>query len=149
MKIPADHAVYEAAVPFHDCDPLGIVWHGHYYKYLEIARTELLKRYRLDVPDFIDLGYRLLMIETRCRHAFPLEYGDKFQVKSWIIEHDMRLHIGYEVLNLSHGGRRSAKAWTTLVCTDVAGTMLFEVPRPVQERIERIEQVQRGGSVDD
>ena len=33
----------ELEVPLHDVDVLGIVWHGHYYKYLEAARTALLQ----------------------------------------------------------------------------------------------------------
>ena len=32
----------ELEVPFHDIDGMGIVWHGHYFKYLEIARTKLV-----------------------------------------------------------------------------------------------------------
>ncbi len=28
----------EVRVPFHDVDPAGIAWHGHYFKYLELAR---------------------------------------------------------------------------------------------------------------
>ncbi len=26
-------------IPFHDVDLMGIVWHGHYAKYLEVARA--------------------------------------------------------------------------------------------------------------
>lgn len=134
MKIPADAAVYEACVPFHDCDPLGIVWHGHYYKYLEHARTVLLSRHGLDVPDFLEMRHRLLVIETRCRHAFPLSYGERFRVHAWFIDTDMRLNVGYEVKNLTQG-RRSARAWTVLVVTDSQGNMLLETPREIRRRI--------------
>lgn len=134
MKIPAGAAVYEGAVPFHDCDPLGIVWHGHYYKYLEHARTKLLARHRLDVPDFLSMGHRLLMIETRCRYAFPLRYGERYAVHAWFIDTDMRLHVGYEVRNLTHD-RRAARAWTVLVVTDAEGNMLLETPREIRRRI--------------
>ena len=34
----------ELEVPFHDIDGLGIVWHGNYFKYFELARTELCPR---------------------------------------------------------------------------------------------------------
>lgn len=135
MKIPKDHVVYEATVPFHDCDPLAIVWHGHYYKYLELARTELLARYGLDMPDFVELRRRLVVIESRCRHAFPLRYGERFRVKAWIVDYDMRIHIAYEIWNVTHD-RRSAKGWTTLVVTDLEGNMLLETPPEVRSRIE-------------
>ena len=31
-------------IPFHDVDVIGVVWHGHYFKYLEIARCALLEK---------------------------------------------------------------------------------------------------------
>lgn len=135
MKPPRESIVYEGTVPFHDCDPLAIVWHGHYYKYLEIARTKLLAGYRLDVPDFIALGHALVVIESRCRYAWPLRYGERFVVEAWLVDWDMRLQVAYEIRNLD-AGRRSAKAWTTLVCTDADRNMLLETPAPIRERIE-------------
>jgi len=128
--------VYTGEVPFHDCDPLRIVWHGHYYKYLELARTALMRRHGLDVADFIDLGHGLLVIESRCRYAFPLRYGDRYRVRAGFIDWEQRIHIGYEVWNATHD-RRSAKAWTTLVATDGEGVMLLETPALVRARIER------------
>ena len=34
----------EISPAFHDLDPMNIVWHGHYIKYLELARCALLAR---------------------------------------------------------------------------------------------------------
>lgn len=136
MKVPADACVYRGLVPFHDCDPLGIVWHGNYYRYLEQARTVLLQGYELDVGDFVELDLRLVMIETRCRYAFPLRYGDEFTVKSWLIDFEQRLHVGYQIWNDTRD-RRAARAWTTLVATDARGNMHLETPAPMVDRIRR------------
>lgn len=136
MKIP-DHAiVHEGVVPFHDCDPLGIVWHGNYYKYLEIARTKLLGQVDLDVEDFRRMGYGLLVIETRCRHAYPLRFGERYRVRAFCIDYEQRLHLGYQVDNLD-AERRAARAWTTLVTTR-NGVMLLETPHEIQKQIRRI-----------
>ena len=35
---------YEFVVPFFDVDSMRIVWHGHYCKYLELARCKLLDK---------------------------------------------------------------------------------------------------------
>jgi len=134
VKIPADATVYEGVVAFHDCDPLGIVWHGNYYRYLEHARTALLSRYRLDVQDFVDMDRRLLMIETRCRHASPLRYGDRFRVSAWFIDTEMRINVGYQIHRVEDG-RRVARAWTVLVVTDHDFNMSLETPDEVQRRI--------------
>lgn len=131
-QLPPD-AVYEQRVPFHDCDPLRIVWHGHYYKYLECARTVLFQRHRLDVSDFMDLGLAMLMIETRCRHSAPLRYNDSFRVDVRFDDVEQRLRLSYEIHNLTTG-RRAARAWTTLVATR-QGEMLLATPQEILDRI--------------
>ncbi|VEB42441.1 acyl-CoA thioester hydrolase, YbgC/YbaW family [Chromobacterium violaceum] len=37
--------VIELEPAFHDLDPMDVVWHGNYVKYLEIARCALLERF--------------------------------------------------------------------------------------------------------
>ena len=46
--------VYEARlkVPFHDADPMQVVWHGNYIKYFEIARDGLLDEAGVDLQSF-------------------------------------------------------------------------------------------------
>ena len=36
------HVDTEVLVPFFDVDSMLVVWHGHYVKYLEVARCALL-----------------------------------------------------------------------------------------------------------
>ncbi|HJK93898.1 MAG TPA: acyl-CoA thioesterase [Polyangiaceae bacterium LLY-WYZ-15_(1-7)] len=133
MKKTGPTAVYEQRVPFHDCDPLRIVWHGHYYKYLEIARTLLFEERGMDMAFFREHGLHMVVIESRCRYAFPLRYGETLQVEAWFKDVEQRLLVAYEIRNLTHG-RRAARAWTTLVAMrDEA--MLMETPREMLERI--------------
>ena len=124
----------ELEVPFHDVDPLHVVWHGHYYKYMEIARTQLLRALGLDGPDMLELGYALFVIESRCRYAFPLRYGEKFRVTAEIVDVDNRINIAYEIFNLTKG-RRAARGKTALVTTDMRGNMFLETPEPVRRKL--------------
>jgi acyl-CoA thioester hydrolase len=32
-------------VRYHDCDAMGIVYHGHYAKFFEIGRTEAMRKH--------------------------------------------------------------------------------------------------------
>ena len=124
----------ELEVPFHDVDPLHVVWHGHYYKYMEIARTHLLRAHGLDGQDMLALGYTLFVIESRCRYAFPLRYGDKFRVTAEIVDIDNRINIAYEIFNLTQN-RRSAKGKTALVTTDMEGNMFLETPALLRSKL--------------
>src|SRR5690606_75173 len=72
----------ELEVPFHDVDALRIVWHGHYLKYFEIARTALLRARGLDAGDLVGARYQLVVVESHCRHGAPLRYGDRIRVSA-------------------------------------------------------------------
>lgn len=124
----------ELEVPFHDVDALKVVWHGHYYKYLEIARTELMRSRGLDGSDFMELGIGLVVIESRCRYVSPLRYGDRFQVAAWFRDLKFRIMVGYEVINLT-SNFRVARAHTSLVTTTLDGTMYHRTPDSVLERL--------------
>jgi acyl-CoA thioester hydrolase len=117
----------ELEVPFHDVDALHVVWHGHYYKYFELARTKLLRGLGLDQGELIGPRYRFLVVESRCRYAFPLRYGERARVTAWLRDVRNRVLVAYEVTNLSHG-RRAARGHTALATLDREGRLLLETP---------------------
>ncbi len=124
----------EFEVPFHDVDALRVVWHGHYYKYLELARTRLLRSRKLDVADFSGLPVRVIMVESACRYVSPLHYADRVRISAWFRDVRNRICIDYEVTNLTRG-RRAARARTILASTDLQGRLLLRTPEVILERI--------------
>lgn len=131
----------ELDVPFHDVDAGRRVWHGHYYRYFELARTALLRASDLDIGDSSPLGtgaggkgYEFVVIESRCRHAAPLRYGDRFRVSAWFRDHERRVMIGYEIWNLTTE-TRSARGHTALVTLDATGGLLQKTPDEILKRI--------------
>jgi len=121
-------------IPFHDVDALQIVWHGHYYKYFELARTALLRSCKLDGPEVHDLGHGMLVIESQCRHVAPLAYGDQIRITAWLADVIHRVHIRYEIQNLTQS-RRAARGHTTLVATTRNGEMLHRTPQGILDRL--------------
>jgi acyl-CoA thioester hydrolase len=124
----------ELEIPFHDVDLLGVAWHGHYPKYLELARTALLRARRLDADDLRALGFRLVVVESHLRHLAPLRYGDRARVSAWLVEVESRLRIDYQVVHLAQG-RPVALGSTLLVTTLPGGELCLETPAPVLERL--------------
>jgi acyl-CoA thioester hydrolase len=129
---PPSHAVsIDVEVPFHDVDALRVVWHGHYLKYFEVARTALFRSKGLDATRFQDLGFALVVMESRCRHVYPLRMGDLARVSAWLKDVDHRIHVAYEVFNVT-AGRRAAHGHTHLVTLDPDGTLRLETPAPLR-----------------
>ena len=135
MTVPPDAVSVELLVPFHDVDGLHVVWHGHYVKYLEIARQELLRRKRLDIPDLETLGVRMMVAQTHLKHGAPLLYSDRFRVSTWLTDYKVRFEFQFEVFNLT-AGRRAATARSVLVVVRDDGELCFRVPDEMVRRIE-------------
>ena len=134
MKRPAHARTVELHVPFHDCDPLGIVWHGHYLKYLEIARCDLFKSLALDVADLIELEIRMVVSEVRCRYTAPLRYGDHVKITAWFSETTPLLKVSYDVENVTTQ-RRCVRGFTRLALASKEGRLFDSLPEPVRRRI--------------
>jgi acyl-CoA thioester hydrolase len=124
----------ELSVPFHDCDPLFVVWHGRYFQYLEIARSALFAKYSLDVEHVRALNYRMYVTDARCRYLFPLTYNDRVRVTARFTATSPLLRVAYEVFNLT-ASRKAARAVTAMATTDVHGKLLTQTPDDVLARL--------------
>ncbi len=131
---PAAEARVEMTVPFHDCDPLAIAWHGRYFEYFELARTELFSGFGLDVPDIRALGYRMYVVDVRCRYTHPLRYGDRVEVTARLKASRPLIRVVYAVRNLTES-RASARGFCVLATTDSAGALFYETPDAIFDRL--------------
>jgi acyl-CoA thioester hydrolase len=135
MTRPSHAVSVTLEIPFHDCDPLFVAWHGRYFEYLEAGRQRLLAACSLDVPDLVKLGLRLFVTDARCRYMHPVTYGDRVTVTAWFADVVTPLiKVVYDVFNDTRG-RRSARAHTLLAVTDAEGSLLTDLPPEVRARL--------------
>lgn len=124
----------EIEVPFHDVDLMGIVWHGHYVKYFEIARCALLEKYNYNYTQMKASGYAWPVIDVRVRYPSSARFGDAIVVNASISEWESRLKVDYEIRN--RDGQRLTRGYTIQVAVDMAsGEMCFESPPVLFERL--------------
>jgi acyl-CoA thioester hydrolase len=115
-------------IPFHDVDAVGVAWHGHYVKYLEIARCALLDKIDYNYPQMKASGYAWPVIDLRIRYPQPLYFQQKVRVKAWLVEWENRLKVSYLIEDLETG-QRLTKAYTVQVAIDMeSGEMLYVSP---------------------
>ena len=116
-------------VPFHDLDGLKIVWHGHYYKYFEMARTLLLRRIGFDWPQMERSGYVWPVIETHCRYSAPIRYGMKVRVLARLTDVEHRIKFDY-VITGAQDGRKLAYGHTVQAAVNAkTGELCLMTPR--------------------
>ena len=84
-------------VPFHDLDPVGIVWHGNYAKYFEIARCELLQSFDYNYDAMLRSGFGWPIIDLHLRYIRAARFGETLKVEAVLREWEHRLKIDYRV----------------------------------------------------
>ncbi len=68
----------ELTIPFHDLDPLQIVWHGNYLKYFDRARFALFKSLDVDLYELsVKTDYIFPVTKTFTKHIIPLRHNEK------------------------------------------------------------------------
>ncbi|AUA57292.1 acyl-CoA thioesterase YbgC [Achromobacter spanius] len=98
-------AEIDIRVPFFDVDSLNVVWHGHYVKYLEQARCELLDRLGHNYDAMRASGYAWPVIDLHLRYAQPAQFGQRLTVRAELVEWENRLKINYLILDAATGQR--------------------------------------------
>jgi acyl-CoA thioester hydrolase len=126
----------EIQVQFFDLDPMEVVWHGHYVKYLEIARGALLDSIDYNYPQMRESGYLWPVIELQLRYVASARFGERLKLRAEIVEWENRLKIDYLISEAS-SGKRLTRASTIQVAVEIAtGEMCFASPAVLFERLK-------------
>jgi acyl-CoA thioester hydrolase len=128
-------ATVETLVAFHDVDLAGVVWHGHYLKYLENARWALMARLDFGLDAMIASGYAWPVVEAHVKYVRAARFGDRLTVQASLVEWQNRLAVNYLVTHAATT-ERVARARTVQVAIEVAtGTLQFATPAVLLERV--------------
>ncbi len=121
-------AEVEMEVQFYDLDPMQIVWHGNYVKYLEVARCALLDSIGYNYPQMRDSGYSWPVIDMNLRYIAAAVFGQRLRLRADLVEWENRLKIDYLITDAATG-KRLNRGSTTQVAVDLAtGEMCFASP---------------------
>ncbi|MGO1692868.1 MAG: acyl-CoA thioesterase [Marinobacter sp.] len=133
------YADAQVKIPFHDIDIMEIAWHGHYVKYFEIARCELLEKLDYDHLRMRDSGYAWPVIDMHIRYAKPASYNQVLNVRAVLKEWEHRLKIDY-IITDPVSGKRLTRGHTVQVAVNMSdGEMCFASPQVLLDKVADIE----------
>lgn len=139
------HVDSEVLVPFFDVDSMDVVWHGHYVKYLEVARCALLDRLGHNYMDMRAEGYVWPVIDLQLRYVRAARFGQRLRVRADLVEWQNRLKVNYLVSD-ADSGQRMTRASTVQVAVRIAdGEMQLASP---QSFVDAVERCNSGGHAD-
>ena len=131
-----EHVAEIALSPaFHDVDAMGVVWHGHYLKYIELARCALLQSFDYDYPQMRDSGFIWPVVDMRTKYVRPAHYGQRLSVRAELTEWELRMRIDYTISD-ADSGEVITRAHTIQVAVEIAsGEMCYATPEVFRHRL--------------
>ena len=128
-------AAIELTIPFHDLDPVNIVWHGNYAKYFELARCELLEQFNYNYDEMRKSGYIWPIIDLHVRYIKPLQFKQRIKVQATLKEWEYRLKIDYLISDVTTGTRLAKGSSMQVAVDSHSKEMCLMSPRIVFERL--------------
>lgn len=132
----------QVRVNYSETDQMGVVYHGRYPVWLDIARTEHLRQAGFSYRELEEQGVRLVVTDLSIRYLRPARYDDIVRIRCWVREVvSRRVIFGYA---LTHEGEGTllTTAQTSLISLDTRHELsrippavvraLVAVPDPVR-----------------
>jgi acyl-CoA thioester hydrolase len=91
-------------IRFSEVDALGIVWHGHFVKYLEDGRESFGNRYGLGYNYVYDQGWTTPVVGLEMDYKLQVEYGDEILIETTYVHCEAaKIIFSYKLYRKSDG----------------------------------------------
>ena len=136
-------------VPFFDVDSMEIVWHGHYVKYMELARCAFLKELNYDYDVMKEYGYAWPVVQLHLKYIRPARFGQHIRVEAILKEFESCLKFDYLITDLKTGERLSKASSMQMVVKIDGMETQFQTPLSFRQKIKNalLEGMDRGASL--
>jgi acyl-CoA thioester hydrolase len=125
---PLSGFTLEVPVRFAECDPYGVVWHGHYVLYLEQVRESLTGRFGFTAARALEMGYKVPVTRMELRYRAPARANQVLRVTARLRPPNVaRFVMDYEIR--SEAGELLVSAETEQVVLNAEGELLLTLPQ--------------------
>ena len=144
MTSPVRRFATRLSVRFPEVDSYGVVWHGHYLLYMEVARNALCAAGGLTPAEALAAGYKVPITRFEVNVKSPAHLDDEMEVTvSLRAPETAKLSLDYEIRRVP-GGRLLAVGFTEQVALNPSGELLLTFPGPLRTLVGRVLAFQAG-----
>jgi len=120
---------------FYDLDPMNIVWHGNYARFLEQGRCDLLDRLGYNYTQMEESGYAFPVVHMQLKYVKPIRRAQEVVVTTTLVEHENRLKLDYVIRDRATGEVLTRAQTIQVAVKAENGEMCFESPPILLERV--------------
>jgi acyl-CoA thioester hydrolase len=124
-------------IQFYDLDPMRVVWHGNYPRFLEQARSALFATLGFGYPELARSKFACPIVGLQIKYVGPILPEHTIDVTATLVEYDPRIKIKYVITDAATG-KVLTKAHTIQVTVDrTTDELCYESPAVFVERVKQ------------
>lgn len=114
---------------------MGYVYHANYISYCHVARTEMLRKIKLEDALIESKGIMMPVIDFTIKYKIPAHYDELLFIKTWICEiPKVKMTFHFEIKNEQN--KAIAMGNTSIAFVKVHDRKPIRVPQFVIEKIQ-------------
>jgi acyl-CoA thioester hydrolase len=125
-------------VQFYDLDPMQVVWHGNYVRYLEEARCALLDRIGYNYVEMQASGYLWPIVDLRVKYVQPARFAQQIRVVATLVEYENRLCIDYRIFDAVSGAVLTKASTTQVAVHAPTQELCLESPAVLIDKVKAL-----------
>lgn len=126
---------YTKRIGFFDVDSMGIVWHGHYVKYLEEARCAWLRALGYTYLDVAEHGEVWPIVQVQLKYMHPATFDREILVHLYLEDYESSLKLHYLIQDKLSGERLCEASTRQMVVRQKDNETRFETPPEWQQLV--------------
>ncbi len=122
-------------VQFYDLDPMNVVWHGNYIKYLETARCDLLNKLGYDYDDMRKDGIAYPIATMDLKFIKPCYFNQVLRIVTVLEEIEPCIIIKYTIFD-DKSGEKLFKARSMQICiNNTTKESIYSAPDNLKKKL--------------
>ena len=121
---------------FQDADPMGVIYHGNYFRYFEEVRRLLMEKMNYNYRDMVDSGYAWPVIDSYVKYVRPIPFNHEIRITAKLTAWENYFRVDYIIYD-AKTKKRMTKGYTRQVAVDIkTEEMCFASPEIVRKKLE-------------
>ena len=122
-------------VRYAETDQMGVVHHGNYPQYLEIARIDWLDSLGISYKSMEEEGIMLPVFELNLKYHKPITFNENLKIETRLRETpNVKIIFDYKILN--EEGEKVTSATSILVFMDAKTRKPIRCPKYILDKLE-------------
>lgn len=109
------YSMTEIESRYQETDQMGVIYHGNYPTWFEVARTDYISKLGFSYKEMEDSGVISPVTDLDIKYIQSITYPEKVKVKTWVEKYsELRSLYRYEIYN--EAGELATTGSTVLTC---------------------------------